>query len=440
MQPSAETMATACNPSMSSESSPNRNEETGNINATAESLTGPSSSSSSSSGDNESSSDDGISVKHQSSAASSEEKTGPIVRFSGGHHQNPGLFLRGYEKDNDVRRGKRKRGHATKREKESAAFRRQNRDYSDSDNSYQALEMSNRNKLAELVDLEDVATGTLCSQLLFAGLDSNEISELIGFATHHSVEEQSVNLEQTRPPDRNGSNVLEDYGLAPSIPQHPLWRSQQAQWENPLLGLPNVPLPPSHLHYLSQTTLSIPEFEKKLEEGFADSALVAIGMLIEEMITASLLPLAGFHVLRCREIEKLSTDVSDAMDQTQPSPDKSDIRQLSHPTMPQKIWSDQISVNRNDIVCDEWTLPPEEAMLKLLEQNAIPNDGLELTSPPTRSMIAPANNYRRPPTNEWQSIQKWSKAQGLDPYYVVQNMDVYRLFLKMTNLPNRWKG
>jgi hypothetical protein len=301
--------------------------------------------------------------------------------------------------------------------------------------------MTGRSKSSQTVDWNDLATGPLCNDLLFTNLDQNEISELIGFATHYSSKEQDANPQrQISPQQRQNVNALQDFGLAPTTSLQVLSQSEQPQHENPLLGLPSIPLPPSHLHYLSRRTLSIPEFDKKLEQTFADSALIAIGMFLEEMITASLLPLAGYHVLRCRELGELSTDLSEAMDGLLPGHDKSDCRLLSHPITGLKIKSDSLLVEITEKPFDEWTLPPEEAMLKLLEQNVIPADGLEFLPSPTRSAIASQKLSGQVPTNEWQSIQKWSKTQNLDPYYVVKNMDVYRLFLKMRSLQNRWKG
>eukprot|EP00980_Cylindrotheca_fusiformis_P011271 scaffold2595_cov107-Cylindrotheca_fusiformis.AAC.4 len=394
-----------------------------NSDAGAESQSLKSSSSSISSSGGSSSSDE-----DESSVSDSEiEIPKRKVVISG----DPGAFLRGFENHGAGRPGKRKRVRNMREIVESPAARRQKRDYSDSDNSYQAVKVRSRNKPAKTVDLEDVANGPLCNKLLFANLDEEQISELIGLATHYSRQEPPINLSQRQ---EENESILQEYGLSFTR------QSKKSGQENPLLGLPNIPLPPSHLSYLSKAALSVPEFNEQLEQVFGDSALVAIGMFLEEMITASLLPLAGYHVLRCREIEELSTDPSEVRNGLESGCDDSDVRLLLHPITGESMGSHEVCVNRNEKPHIEWTLPPEEAMMKLLKQNVIPNDGLKLLPSPTRSVTPPQGESGQLAPTEWQIIQEWSKWQNLEPYFVVKHMDIYRLFLKMTKYQTDMKA
>ena len=122
------------------------------------------------------------------------------------------------------------------------------------------------------------------------------------------------------------------------------------------------------------------------------SGLVAMSMALEEMITASLLPLAGYHVMRCRRIEEQNQAKDDEEedenyvqyekgDPTVPySTPLQNTRIHCHPITQQPIEINgelNNSNNNNNNTTekenpwDEWTLPPEESILKLLEQGLI---------------------------------------------------------------------
>jgi hypothetical protein len=82
-----------------------------------------------------------------------------------------------------------------------------------------------------------------------------------------------------------------------------------------------------------------------LLEKFDISALIAIGMLVEEMITVSLLPLAQDHVNRCRALEQVEDDHS--------SNNKRKRQQQTYDMKQQHSFF-------------QWTLPPDEAIAKLM--------------------------------------------------------------------------
>jgi len=102
--------------------------------------------------------------------------------------------------------------------------------------------------------------------------------------------------------------------------------------------------------------------ETCMSESFSTSALVAMGVAVEEMLTASFLPLARQHVERCRKL-----------------------------------------VDRHAI--DEWTLPPEESILKL--------DSGTASLGTARDLAQPAD------------FARWCESRDLDAEFILENMDLY---------------
>jgi hypothetical protein len=169
--------------------------------------------------------------------------------------------------------------------------------------------------------------------------------------------------------------------------------------------LPNVPLPPSMLnHWIHKKALEIIEEDNSLQhltEIFDQSAMEAMGTALEEMITENMMPLARLHVDRCRRLEA----------------------------------DGQSSF-------EDWTLPPVDAMLRLLEDpntqrdraffpSSLPwgrstdeEDENEDSDLPFQSDSALQRRERME-----QAALKWCRAQELDPAFVRKNMDIYGLFL-----------
>ena len=171
---------------------------------------------------------------------------------------------------------------------------------------------------------------------------------------------------------------------------------------NPLVDLPNSPLPPSILQMLRDAAwkaINADEKKKNLFEAFDQSALVALGMLLEEMITASLVPIAELHVKRCRRLEEQDSSRSRAF--------------------------------------QEWTLPPEEAIMEIINDDHSRQDdevSLPIALPPTRTAVpdAPKWSLLNLPLTETRNQQAgftWCQSQRLDPTFVIDNMDVFSIFL-----------
>lgn len=345
-----------------------------------------------------------------------------------------GLFLRGYDTHQSKAR-KRRRFGSLEPPKEPVHVRRQKREYYDSDNSYEALEASEYNKIkVETVDYCEIAAGPSCDELIFSKLTQDEVSELIGYATDARAQASvsaavrcaSLPTPMQGQSQATSSNMTEGQAL----PLYSTSATVQSYGGNPLLGLPSTPLPTSYLRYISKMAAQAPEFIDKLENRFNDSALVATGMLIEEMITASLMPLAGYHVMRCRELEARAEQAAVAEDSHGDASSKIDRRSLIHPVTGKVMLSDKMLVNPQEKSSAEWTLPPDEALMKLLEQDAIPPEGLYLTPPATQTLH---DRKRKVPDKDWEAVQLFSKDNKMATKEAIENMDIYRLFLQMAN-------
>ena len=243
----------------------------------------------------------------------------------------------------------------------------------------------------------------LALQPLFEGLDTNQISSLIGLATTLGQENDQKEdaVEEPISSNNNPLHVLDNPDQRP-------------------------PLRHSFLNYIIHRATAIQTQQRQqdddddddddndccIEELFDTSALVAMGWILENMITASLLPYSDLHVLRCRQLDDNNSngqqkDHEDIV--TIPKPLEENKKILTGPICRQQINSDQlVSSNANQkkpsSSFDEWTLPPEEAMMKLLQQNYIvpsssSSEGdnnisgcMSLLQEPSRSFVAGINN------------------------------------------------
>jgi hypothetical protein len=165
---------------------------------------------------------------------------------------------------------------------------------------------------------------------------------------------------------------------------------------NPLAGLPNqLPPSPAFREYMSTVARGILSSEKNesdLWESFDQSAMVAIGIVMEETLTATLLPLAQKHVQRCQRLESM------------PDSEEQTFR--------------------------EWTLPPEQAIRKLLDdgESLEQGFGLATTRLCTRAAV-PSAAMPRPETAKEYAALLWCQTHGLNPIFAKKNMDILRVLL-----------
>lgn len=223
-----------------------------------------------------------------------------------------------------------------------------------------------------------------------------EISNLIGWAHYGTNNGTTVNDWEQGDPLKT---------KAKAKPQPP----------NPLLEIePDGPLPTSHLAFLQDKAKVMvqgkPEnpniskakvMEESLEcilESFDTSASVALGMVLEEMITANLLPLAEAHVQRCRQLEQQEEQLKPVS----PRPENPSFQ--------------------------EWTLPPEEAIFNIITSSLTSDSSGNLPSacPPTRSILA---NMPQGEDTGQEAAAKFCKRHDLKSRFVQKNMDIYKWFL-----------
>jgi hypothetical protein len=266
------------------------------------------------------------------------------------------------------------------------------------------------------VDWFDMAETVFGKDSLVKYLSENEVNELIGWATHHGP--------PTPPPFKTGRN-----------------RRRSRVFPHPTCDIPNIPLQPSIFGNLRQQASKILEAHDQdpmknephaFLSGTTDrpspwgrydqSALVAVGIAVEEMITASLHGLAQLHVLRCQELQA-----------------REDMRPLISEAAP---YSDAESSY------EAWTLPPEEAILKLLYRSVPPTNasqspgsatrcsGLPTTQVATRSIQAGATRGPSllgviPPPQSQQSyaVAQWCATHDLSAEVVSANNDLFELLI-----------
>lgn len=234
--------------------------------------------------------------------------------------------------------------------------KRQERSYSDSDNEYEH-EIFVRSKDREgrgILDMDVHMDGEWGRRSLVETLDGTRLESLIAWAHDGAIS-----------------------GIPSTVP------GVHERIYNPSERLPNAPLPFSYLNHLMHQSGRVPEFSEDLVEKFDTSALVAVGMIMEEILTASLLPLAGCHVLRCREL-----DSKPGMDDALHVP-LAEIK-LEHPISKQPITFDPRNLPDDESTFSAWTLPPEEAILQAAKHGMFPDTGIPLLQDPIRLASNPS--------------------------------------------------
>lgn len=167
---------------------------------------------------------------------------------------------------------------------------------------------------------------------------------------------------------------------------------------NMLRSLPNIPIRPSVLHYLhdcfvetmEQENTSDKEEAKRVNsmcwESLDTSALVALGIIVEEMLTATLIPLAEMHVHRCRHIAE------------------------------------------QEASSEAWTLPPTEAIMKLMTSRS-PSYVNPLGSLPTVRMPSRISSEITDPNSSRQVIPAWINKHKTDLEQIHKLWHLYKHFL-----------
>lgn len=277
--------------------------------------------------------------------------------------------------------------------------------------------------LKDTVDWYNVANSYGNDFALLDSLPVWEISSLVGWATH---------LTRDNEPPRVPEDDEATLSTRVADERESLFKF------NPLRGLVNTPLPPSHLEYISNiATNEVLDFEEVLEllAMFDQSSLIAMGMLLEEMLTTSLLPLAQAHVQACREMEsRLNPDSKDTAKKPGETwnpettiPDEAGSAAPPAKNMgPQRGMDQQLAAK---VAAEDFfhrlTLPPEEAILKLVQERQLDTTmGLPFLYPPTRTLCE-----NRTAVAPHVTAMRWCAQHGLDIDFVQSNMDLFSAFL-----------
>ena len=273
--------------------------------------------------------------------------------------------------------------------------------------SLQTDGMRGRYTLLETVDWDQLASTTWGKEKLYKRIHELEISALISLATSYGDMEPCE------------SQVFEQSCKPSSKPNF-----QNPKAINPLIGLPSSPMPPSYLNFITQRAVHVPNFDARLIKTFDDSAAVAIGMLLEESITASLLPLAELHVIRCRQLENERED-------------------NSFQTNLHTVTGTSCTVNGHagrpcnaECPFDQWTLPPEEAIQRSVSELRTESTmGSPTAVPPARWLDKDSKSSASSNSPMIDAVQTWCRTHGLSLSLVNNNMDIFKIFLAGGSAP-----
>jgi len=175
-----------------------------------------------------------------------------------------------------------------------------------------------------------------------------EVDALVGWATHQ--ERPFLHHQHSPAAQRNDPQQAEHNNNTTTTTVN----INQNDW-NPLYGLPNVPPRPSVIKFMIQnpaTELAAKqqkETQHRLFQRFHHSAAVAIGMLAEDTVTASLMPLAMQHVQRCRQMEAALPDDDEDDDEIEKK--KRAMREKSDDV----VMADEALNQENNAEEEEWT-------------------------------------------------------------------------------------
>jgi len=203
-----------------------------------------------------------------------------------------------------------------------------------------------------------------------------------------------------------------------------------------------------------------PDAKRKchLIDRFHHSSAVAIAMLAEEAITASLLPLAKRHVQRCRALEDVISTEHETIKEEEDDDDVLRKKAKKHDddhddygveeeeeeeTTADPQERERLVRQARQQASEQWTLPPEEAIQKLLladpsEEKSESLPVFARAAPPTRTSVAGAPgtsilNQPRPGVREQTAFVAWCHSQQLDPAEVERTVDLagYRAFVNI---------
>ena len=294
----------------------------------------------------------------------------------------------------------------------------------------------------KMIDFDHQGDKAWGRRLLFESLKDSDIDSLVGLATSLAS------------PLSTSSNADDTF--------------HNPQKHNPLLlATCEAPLPPSNIdyiksrlrhHVLESTRDEIENRCKRKKKNINrecialslnDSAAVAMGIYLEECITASLLPLAGLHALRCQALEAMESaeselgimpvasfisDKDDNKDRLSKVRDNMPAYVLQQ-TVPHPITGEKVKLDMNNQIrwkeekaFHQWTLPAEEAILKLSEQGVLLSDSpYHFVPNASRSYMSTRGN--QVPNRRALDIASWAKSYKVNQRAFSANREICDIFL-----------
>mmetsp|Transcript_18625 Transcript_18625/g.38840 ORF Transcript_18625/g.38840 Transcript_18625/m.38840 type:complete len:347 (+) Transcript_18625:405-1445(+) len=337
-----------------------------------------------------------------------------------------------------------------------------------------------------MVDFDEQGIKTWGERLLFEILGESDIDALVGLATSYNVgcdgdgeSNQKRGNTSSKPAlgnegcDQNSDDEHENEQRPSSIDatttdDEPFYHDPKRF--NPLLSASyDSPLPPSYINYIKSRAALLQQdrhrrrrrhsrrgtnrtTNEKTDTTLRNSAAVATGMYLEEALTAALLPLAGLHVLRCRALEAMESaetefgtmPIASIHNNNGDDNNNDDMAFALRPTAIHPITGEQVILDlknrirwKEENAFEEWTLPPEEAILKLVEQGMlsketpyqfVPEASRSRACAPRTSIVEGANHDDSDIDIEEDRIAVLAKRFDMDPGVVSANKEIFDIF------------
>mmetsp|Transcript_23187 Transcript_23187/g.64263 ORF Transcript_23187/g.64263 Transcript_23187/m.64263 type:complete len:451 (-) Transcript_23187:2131-3483(-) len=339
-------------------------------------------------------------------------------------------------------------------------------DHDSDDCSYNGLSFHDRRKAllsssktvaSTVVDFDRQGIKTWGERLLFETLEEPEIDELVGLATFFGVERNAKGGE-VKPTlgteEKNHDSNNEEHTLSTAATRRVFHDPKRF---NPLLSASyDSPLPPSHIGYIQSRRTLVQNSRNGTDttkgrtgrkSTLLDSAATATGLYLEEALTAALLPLAGLHVLRCRALEAMESGENEfgAMPTSTIHNPGNNPSYALQPTALHPITGEHVQMDmtnrirwREEKSFVEWTLPPEEAIVKLIEQGMLSKEMAYHFVPEACRSWTPRTTVVGTTTNSNDNdndsdnddrMAVLAKRFDADPRVVRANQEIFNVFL-----------
>ena len=197
---------------------------------------------------------------------------------------------------------------------------------------------------------------------LYERISRHQLNTLLGWASSHRRGNENNNSDTKASSEKEREIDLSHLPTAPPPPSHIAFlqqhMSKRLQTNNELLGdVAGKKKKGSNCNTATITT-------KQNNHNMHVSAYVAVGMAVEEALTARLMPLAKAHFQRCRILERKAHDLAECLREESITK----IQSLQKKFLQKKLAG---------AILDVWTLPPEDVVMQLARDGTVKgNDAL----------------------------------------------------------------